>query len=139
MRPNYHTRQRELIHQYLRENREKHITAEELADHLKAQGNPVGKATIYRYLDKLTEEQVVRRFQSGTGLGACFQYIGEDTDCKAHYHLVCSRCSTLFHVECASMDHFFRHLHSDHRFTVDPVKTVLYGLCDQCSGKDPQK
>lgn len=45
----YNTRQRELILEYIKENADSHLTADDIADALKAE--QVGKTTVYRYLE----------------------------------------------------------------------------------------
>ena len=52
----YHTRQKAMIYQYILDNRQRHITATDIASFLATEGTPVGIATIYRYLDKLVDE-----------------------------------------------------------------------------------
>lgn len=56
----YNTRQRELILDYIKKNAKKHLTADDIADALKAE--QVGKTTVYRYLEKLCEQNIVRKF-----------------------------------------------------------------------------
>ena len=31
------------------------------------------------------------------------------------------------------------HLMKDHQFRLDPLRTVLYGLCEECKDKDPEE
>ena len=57
----YRTKQRARILEYLKSNKEMHITADMIIDHFKKVGNPVGKATVYRYLDNLLEENIIRK------------------------------------------------------------------------------
>lgn len=58
----YHTRQKAMIYQYILDNRQRHITATDIASFLAAEGTPVGIATIYRYLDKLVEQGEIRKY-----------------------------------------------------------------------------
>lgn len=133
----YNTKQRELILKYLSESEGEHIKAEDILEYLKANDTPVGKSTVYRYLDALVEQGNVRKYTIEDGQGACFQYIGENvkTHCKEHYHLKCSDCGELFHVSCEFMDEINTHILNEHNFTVDNSKTVFYGLCDKCTKK----
>jgi len=135
----YKTKQRELILNYLIKNRDEHITADDVSDHLRQQGTSVGKATIYRYLDKLVAANVVRKFALGKGSSACYQYIGEAQGCMAHYHLMCTGCGKLIHMECSDLDRIFCHLSEKHSFKADPAKTIVYGECQECSRKEPAK
>lgn len=61
----YKTKQRDHILQFLIENQSRHVTVDDVVDHLKQSGNPVGKATVYRYMDKLVNQGDVRKFLAG--------------------------------------------------------------------------
>lgn len=129
----YRTKQRAAILQYFKSHPHAHLTAEELSDALRISGVSVGKSTIYRALEKLVEAGVVRRFSIAPGESACYQYAGGDCHtCHAHFHLKCTVCGTLYHIECEHLDELTTHLGAKHNFTVDYAKTVLYGTCDPC-------
>lgn len=128
----YKTKQRELILNYLIENKNHHVIAEDIAEHLKNQGNSVGKSTVYRYLDKLVNDGTVKKYYIEEGKSACYQY-SENNDCNHHYHFKCTECGHLFHVECSQLDEMTEHLYQHHRFTIDLCKTVIYGKCETCS------
>mgnify|MGYP001148932323 CR=1 FL=1 len=130
----YNTKQRELILKCLSESDGEHIKAEDILDYLKSNDTPVGKSTVYRYLDALVEQNVVRKYTIEDGIGACYQFIGNDehSHCKEHYHLKCSSCGKLFHISCNFMDEINKHILDEHNFVVDNSKTVFYGLCEKC-------
>lgn len=130
----YNTKQRELILKCFSESDGKHIKAEEIIEYLKQNNTPVGKSTVYRYLDTLVEENLVRKYTIQEGVGACYQYIGkeENNHCKEHYHLKCSNCGELFHVNCEFMDEINSHILKEHNFQIDNSKTVFYGICEKC-------
>lgn len=128
----YNTRQKEHILSILRENSSRHITAGLLSHHLQEQGTPVGIATIYRYLDQLADEGVIRKYTIDSKTGACYQYVGEKHHCSEHFHLKCVKCEKLFHVECDYLSELGAHIHAHHGFKVDHTKTVLYGCCRDC-------
>ena len=128
----YRTKQRELIIQALDQNRERHVSADELQAMLSASGARVGKATIYRCLDRLVEQGKVRKYLMADGKGACYQLL--DSSCKFHYHCKCTACGELLHVECGQLDSIGAHLVAHHGFVIDSAQTVFYGLCENCSG-----
>ena len=128
----YNTKQQDAIIQCLKSSKGKHMTADEIYLKLLSQGNPVGKTTVYRHLEKLTADGTVRRFTLGDNSSACYQIA--DSHCSEHYHLKCSKCGRLIHVECKYMDELEAHLEKDHGFILDKTKTVLYGMCEKCNG-----
>ena len=128
----YRTKQRELILKVLKQNSERHISADEIEATLFASGEPVGKATIYRCLDRLGEQGAVRKYRMSDGKGACYQLL--DSSCKFHYHCKCTGCGKLLHVECGQLDSIGAHMVAHHGFVIDSAQTVFYGLCEKCSG-----
>lgn len=127
----YKTRQRDLILHCLQKN-PGHMTAEQIRERLKAGGEPVGQTTIYRYLDILVTEGTVLKYASSEGAGACYRYIGHAEDQGEHYHLVCTDCGEVIHLECRYLDDLSAHIREEHQFCFDRFKTVLYGLCSRC-------
>ena len=134
----YKTRQRELIHGFLLAQGDRHLSVDEVVDYLRAQGSPVGKSTVYRYLDRLVEQGTVRKYFLEEGMGACYQYAGEDGHCRQHFHLKCIGCGRLIHVECDYLNELAEHVLDHHHFTIDPTKTVLYGMCEACMQKQSE-
>ena len=130
----YNTKQQEAILNCLKSTKGEHKTAEDIYLLLKNQGLSVGKTTVYRHLDKLTNEGVVRRFTVGDNSGACYQIA--DSHCAEHHHLKCSKCGRLIHMECNFLDDLAGHLEKEHGFILDKGKTVLYGVCSQCAKED---
>lgn len=131
----YKTKQRSRILDCLSANTGIHMTADDITEYLKNSSEPVGKTTVYRALDKLVTEGKVRKYINSNGESACYQYIADIDECNEHFHLKCTACGKLFHVECEYLNELGSHIFEHHRFTVDNTKTVLYGLCEECSSK----
>ncbi|MBQ9766364.1 MAG: transcriptional repressor [Lachnospiraceae bacterium] len=129
----YKTKQREMILELLKNNSDKHLTAEDVIGYLKEQETPVGKATVYRYLERLEEQGIIRKYLMPEGKGACYQYSGDTRECHRHYHFKCEKCGKLFHVQCEYLDGISKHVYGEHGFTIDSSKTVYYGICRNCN------
>lgn len=130
----YRTKQRQAILNFLRDSGNQHLSAEDIVVHLKAAGNPVGKATVYRYLDKLIDQGLVRKYLMAEGGAACFQYLEECT--PSCHHLKCTDCGKLIHLECSYLNDLKGHLEKRHHFLMDDAMTLLYGRCEQCDNPD---
>ena len=128
----YVTKQRLQLQEYMALNREKHMTADEIREELKKGGIEISSATVYRTLERLIEEGKVRKYIADEGKSACYQYVDENGNCARHFHLKCTRCGRLIHLECDYMKDIERHVFEHHKFTVDNTKTVLYGICGDC-------
>lgn len=128
----YNTKQRKLLLSLLEDNSARHLTADEIETCLAEEGNAVGRATIYRYLEALEAEGLVRRFKSGNDRSACFQFVDEKGCCE-HFHLLCSECGRLIHMECDFLKSVGGHVYESHKFRIDSSKTVFYGVCEKCA------
>ena len=132
----YNTKQKEKLIAFLIKNKNRHTNVQEISSYLAEEGSPVGTATIYRHLDRLVEQGVVRRYVFDGKSGACYQYIGEDGSCHEHFHLKCVSCGTLTHLDCDFLSGVNRHIYEHHGFTVNTSQTVFYGICPSCSGSE---
>ena len=104
--------------------------------HLQDNETPVGTATVYRTLEQLVEEGIVRKYVLDGKSSACYQFLsGEPHACTEHFHLKCTQCGQLFHVSCDYLNQLGEHLLEHHGFVIDHTKTVLYGLCAACAKK----
>lgn len=126
------TKQKTVILEYLRNNKHVHITADELIDGLKLQGTPVARATVYRYLSVLEEQNLVRRFTLSENAPACYQFTGGNQECFQHYHLLCQSCGGLVHFEDESLQKTLSETVCRHGFTIDSGKITFYGKCRDC-------
>lgn len=131
----YRTRQKEKIYAYLLQNKDRHLTAQDISAYLSGEGTPVAAATIYRYLEKLVEQGEIRKYNLDEKSGACFQYVGADKVCLTHFHLKCVRCNQLIHTDCTYLQQLDAHIFEHHGFRVDNSKTVLYGVCAACAAE----
>lgn len=129
---NYNTKQRQIILDFLKKSNSTHITVDEISAELVKSNSPVGKATVYRYLEKLVLEGLVRKYQMPEGKSACFQYISGKETCAEHFHLKCDSCGELFHMECDFLTNVNGHIYEDHNFIINSSKTVFYGVCEKC-------
>lgn len=131
----YNTKQKQIILDCLVENRNKLLTCDEISDALKESGTPVGKATLYRFLDNLVLSGDARKLSDESKKCAAYQLIDKELDCHSHMHLKCTCCGALMHLGCEFMSSVSEHILEHHQFAIDNSKTVLYGLCSVCSEK----
>jgi Fur family ferric uptake transcriptional regulator len=133
---NYQTKQRQAVLKYIVSLEGAHATAAQIVKHFAQEATPIGRTTVYRHLEKLTADGQIRRYTTDGISGACYQYISDHEDCQFHAHLKCEGCGELQHLECDQLSEIQHHFSASHSFTVDPLKTVFYGKCGECAGKD---
>ena len=129
----YKTKQRSAILDYLIEHKDSHVTVNNISDYLEQDGTHVGITTIYRHLDKLLEQGLVRKYTVDGTTSACYQYANIDEKCHQHFHMKCEDCGRLIHLNCSHINELCSHIFDEHGFTVDLYRTVFYGICRECS------
>ena len=96
-----------------------------------------GRSSVYRMLSALCETGEVQKFRAGDRENAyVYQYVGCDRHCDNHLHLHCLSCGSVLHLECKCSDELTEHLLATHGFCVDRGRSVLYGTCATCAGKE---
>lgn len=138
----YQTKQKAQVLQYLEAHSAEHITAAELLIALNTSGAAIGSATVYRQLEKLEAQGLVRRYALDDRGSACWQYAGAEAKagtCRNHFHLKCTVCGTLVHLNCDHLHEIAHHVAAEHDFIIDPARTVFYGICGACSAASQTK
>lgn len=135
MKNKYNTKQRERILEYLKENKDSNITAEEILKHFNLIGENIGKATVYRFLNNLVKENIIKKYMVEGRNCSCYQYI-EEQNCEDHFHLKCEKCNKIIHLECDEFKEVQNHILEEHKFKLDNVKTVFYGICEECKKEE---
>lgn len=129
----YVTKNKKTVISFLKENNDQHLTIEQIA-----KGLPdIPQASLYRIIDSLVEVGVVRKYVIDNNAPACFQYI-DDGISHNHFHLLCTRCGKLIHLECHEVEELISHIEKEHGFSIDVSKVNLYGLCDECKKESEQ-
>ena len=130
----YNTRTRQLILDYLINNRQHAVSASNILEHLEAQGASPNPTTVYRYLDKLAKDGTVIKYVAEKGCQAAYQYVEPGRGCEQHLHLKCVKCGKIIHLECHFMEEISHHIEESHGFTLQCKNSILYGVCKECKG-----
>ncbi len=132
---NYKTKQKTAIMQCIEGMADKHFTIDSLCEALFKNGETVGRTTVYRFVERLSNEGILRKFVMPQGESCCYQYVGEYNHCHEHFHLKCEKCGSLIHMDCDELDDLIAHIKSHHGFCLNPLKTIIYGICEGCATK----
>lgn len=132
----YKTKQKDELLSFLQSVPHTRVTVSEIVHHFSACGIVIGTATIYRRLEQMVQKGNVKKYFVDGISGACFEYVGEcpqqGTLC---FYLKCESCGKLVHFHCEELEHLQRHLLLKHGFSIDSSKTVLYGMCSECTNQ----
>lgn len=133
MRGEYNTKRKRDMLTFLTGNHMKHYTLDELTQAMHEDGIDAGKTTVYRFVEGLAEQGRVRKYQNESEY--YYQYIEDDSGCAGHLHLMCRECGALYHVDCHLVGELIGHIKNDHNFALDARRTVLVGICGECSAR----
>lgn len=106
------------------------LTARELADRLRDEGDEVGIASIYRALEVLGELRLVHRMDAGEGV---VRYEPAMPSGEHHHHIVCDRCGQVAAYEDERLEQAIGSLADRLSWTVDRHDVVLRGTCPACA------
>lgn len=126
------TKQKELVIKALSENKDKHLTAEEILLNIKKENKDISQATVYRILGQLTSSNVVRKYIGADNKKACYQYVDNVGKCNMHYHLICDVCGKTIHFENRELELIKDNILKEKDFDMNLQKVVFYGMCKEC-------
>src|SRR3954467_7153366 len=117
------TEQRDAILEALRSTN-RAVTAQELHGELEG----VGLATVYRNLQRLTDEGTAEALRRDTGEQA-FLICGAGH----HHHLTCRECGRVERVRDCRLDDWARDVAAGHGFSEVEHHAELRGICASCA------
>jgi Fur family ferric uptake transcriptional regulator len=103
-------------------------TAQELHTRLRAAGEGVGLATVYRTLALLTEHGVVDTLMHHPG-EVCYRLCGQGH----HHHLVCRECHRVVEIDGCDLDEWLGKVAEEHGFALEAHTIEVTGVCPACS------
>lgn len=107
------------------------ISAQELHDVLREDGNRIGLATVYRALQAMADADEVDTLRTEEG-ETLYRRCKQD---EHHHHLVCRACRHTVEVDGPGVSAWAEKLAAEHGFTQVDHTLELMGLCAQCTNK----
>lgn len=123
------TYQRMAILESLSEGRA-HVTAQEVFEAVNVRYPEIGFATVYRFLRKMAEQNLVTEVRMG-GLPARYEL----TPRQHHDHLTCVRCGQIVEFESLEIESLQEQVARAHNFRLTHHVLELYGECPRCQTK----
>lgn len=124
----YKTRQREAILACFASQPNASLTAAEVHQALLAQGQDIGRTTVYRTVSLLLKAGQLVAVQEGPA-PLRYQHRGQK---QQHISVRCQNCGSIADLTCDAVNHFETHLKEDHGFILQEEKCLLPGLCRDC-------
>ena len=122
MKQTRNTKQKEIIKNIIT-NADGHYSADEIYQMALKVDNNIGRATVFRNLKALAENNEIGYLQMIDGPD-CYESLKEP-----HYHFKCKKCNKLFDIDVSYMEEINKHI-SKHE--VDSHVIIFTGTCDDC-------
>lgn len=125
------TSRRESILRVLLENKDKHLSAEEVYNLVKEKAPDVGLATVYRTLELFSEFDIIHSMDFGDGRKR-YEYGDRDATGHHHHHVICLKCGKILEVAEDLLDDLELRVSHEHDFEVHNHQLKIFGHCRDC-------
>lgn len=122
-----YSRQRDVIYETLKEN-VVHPTAEYLYGIIKEKEPNMSLATLYRNLNQLAENGVIKKID---GLENSSHF---DHNTHEHYHFICDKCKKVFDIPVEVAPDIAAKTEEKTGFLVKGYDIAIHGICNECKG-----
>jgi Fur family ferric uptake transcriptional regulator len=108
-------------------NSPRQVTAQELWERMRPRHQGLGRATVFRTLEALSEAGLARRLEQD---GHVYAYVA----CRPahHHHLACRVCGTVEEVGEELVADISRRARRELGFEIEDARLDFYGVCRQC-------
>ena len=130
----YQTAQKKRLTDFLTAHGERAFSVEELCAEMEKEYNKEelpGKSTVYRLIQQMENEGVVKRMMKEHSRRFLYQIAG-DEHCAFHLHMKCMDCGRLLHMDDDESLRLMAEVMKKNHFEVDGKQTVLVGTCGDC-------
>jgi Fur family ferric uptake transcriptional regulator len=104
-----------------------HFTAADLLAEAQRQSRQLGRATVFRNLELLTELEALERLDLPSGEHAYVRCAPE----QHHHHVVCRECGRSVEIEDAGLQSVVRQIERDSGYRIDAHRLELFGMCPE--------
>ena len=108
---------------------DEHLSVEEIEGSLRARGERIGKATIYRTLDLLVRSKLVDEHDFDEGFKRYEHRLSRQ---PVHEHLICLSCARVTEFRSSQILELEERVAREHGFRPARHKLEIYGLCAEC-------
>ena len=105
----------------------KHASAAEIYNAIAKDHPTIGRGTVYRNLQRLSELGEIRKREIP---GGADRY---DFLCTDHYHVVCTKCGQVFDVDMDYMKDLEKTIKNTHGFEFTSHDIIFKGICPDCN------
>jgi Fur family transcriptional regulator, stress-responsive regulator len=107
-----------------------HITADGVADVVRAEIGAISLQSVYDALGVLLGEGLIRRIQPAGSPARFEDRVGDN-----HHHLICRICGRLVDVDCATGSAPCLTASDDRGYEIDEAEVAYWGRCPDCQAQ----
>lgn len=104
----------------------RHASADEIYNVIAKEHPTIGRGTVYRNLQRLSELGEIRKREIPGGADR-YDYL-----CTDHYHVVCTKCGQVFDVDMDYMKALEKTIKNTHGFEFTSHDIIFKGICPDC-------
>ncbi len=130
------TVQRKALYEFLSENKDKHLSTEEVYDLIKNKYPKIGIATIYRTLLLFEEIGLVYKHNFDDGYSRYEILSPHSNEVHQHHHLLCKQCGNIIEVKEDLMNSLEEIIEKQYNFEILNHVVKFTGICAQCRDKE---
>jgi Fur family transcriptional regulator, stress-responsive regulator len=106
---------------------EPHITADAVAEAVRAEIGAISLQSVYDALGVLVSEGLIRRIQPAGSAARFEDRVGDN-----HHHLICRICGRVVDVDCAVGKAPCLTAHDNSGYLIDEAEVAYWGRCPDC-------
>ncbi len=125
------TQQREVVADVVF-NSSEHLSVEDIEAALRARGERIGKATIYRTMEILVRSGLVEEHDFGEGFKRYEHLFGAQPE---HEHLICTHCGKVTEFQSPEVVRLQEEVSRAHGFISTRHRLEIYGVCGDCQAR----
>ena len=122
------TQQRETVAEVLFSTSDQQ-SVEEIEQKVRARGERIGKATVYRTLEMLVRSGLVAEHDFGEGFKRYEHLFGQP---PVREHLVCTECGKVTAIHSVDLLRMHQEAAQRHGFLPSRYRLAIYGICKEC-------
>lgn len=124
------TTQRQAILHAIVENKDKHLSPEEIYNIVRLKHQDIGIATVYRTLQLLEKFNIVYRVNFDDGYNR--YELNYDSDNHHHHHLICLKCGKVIEVKLDLLETLEKQIEKENGFKIVDHNVKFFGYCEDC-------
>ncbi|WP_027366034.1 Fur family transcriptional regulator [Desulfotruncus alcoholivorax] len=129
------TPKREYVLRVLLENKDKHLSAEEVYNLVKLKAPDVGLATVYRTLELFSSFDIIHSMDFGDGRKR-YEFGVDNADGHRHHHLICVQCGKIIEMNEDLLEELEERVNRTYNFTISDHELKIFGRCSECVTKN---